>query len=562
MSLTLKNYTKQLSKELIQLAEKNAVRECDETGNGHFIAYVDEGSNSFDVSLTVLPNNEIGKSTCDCKNNVVFCRHKTALLMHIANDKKIKGIVKIKKKASNAEALLEQADFGQLKDWLKSLFEKNKEIELTFLHHFSVKKQYHTAEEVIKLIKDAIKATGSNKKNIDATQLRKLVELWSNVLQPVVEYYYSNVMDEKAFQSFHTLVENCLQFQVGSSTRVTKYIDEILQKSQAPINNLLNEDAWYKAVGFFVEHVPDTANNRIRMYYLLHLQNLIVACNSENREKIIDLLVGQFKKVDSEYIVGGSTYAKTIFGIVETHNLLPQYFNVFKPLHFDNDFNKKLITLLIENGHFKLAVKYCAEQIGRNYREEYNVPYLKLLKEIYTIQKDEAKLANVLTALFPYSFNFDDYLFIIDRLQPDEKKKWRTKILTRARNAIRSYYREPVEFCFKLVDYEKDYKKMIGYIDSYTPYDIILKYFEPMVSADKTKLLDAIINKSDDDWSPYSSKAEKEDSCFPELFDITEKYYKADYLRMVIRQQEKNRYYFRPGRFFVYMKERLIMHVI
>jgi hypothetical protein len=74
MELSLKNYKTVLSKDLLKKAEKNTVRECDETEKGHFIAYVDEGHDSFDVSLTVINNDAISAHSCDCKNGSKFCR--------------------------------------------------------------------------------------------------------------------------------------------------------------------------------------------------------------------------------------------------------------------------------------------------------------------------------------------------------------------------------------------------------------------------------------------------------------------------------------------------------
>jgi len=50
MELTLKNYRMALPKALLKQAEKNTVRECDETTPGNYVAYVDEGNDSFDVS--------------------------------------------------------------------------------------------------------------------------------------------------------------------------------------------------------------------------------------------------------------------------------------------------------------------------------------------------------------------------------------------------------------------------------------------------------------------------------------------------------------------------------
>ncbi|MDB5148025.1 MAG: hypothetical protein JWQ57_2045 [Mucilaginibacter sp.] len=562
MALTLKNYTKELPKELLQLAEKNAVRECDEIEAGRFIAYVDEGSNSFDVSVIVLPGDKIGKSACDCGCNINFCRHKVALVSHLAKDQKLKSTVKLKKKESAAESLMDSVEFSMLKEWVTSLIQKNKDIELAFVHHFSAKNKQYNAEDVVKLIKDAIKATGCNKKNIDASQLKKLVDLWAEVLQPVVDCYHLGVMDEKAFQNLHTMLEYCYQFQSGinsTSVRIPKYIETVLKNSENALNILQNDGAWYRAAGFFIDHVFEGANN-VRIHYLLHLQNIISTSSPERREKLIDLLAGQYKNINPELLFNGAPYTKIIFGLIETHNLFPKYYKIIKPIRFDNGFNQNLIRLLIENNHIELAGQYCREQIKLNYREEYNIIYLTLLKEIYTVQGDEENLAGVLTQLFPLEYNFDDYLFIIDRLPVDEQKAWRTRVLRNAGQASYGVKSEALIFRFKLMDYEKNHKKMIDYIDSDTPYGIILKYFEPMAAANKTRLLDVLSRKSDNVWLLSGIRKKDGDDCFPQLFDLAKKYYGAEYLIMVIKQIETgSRYYTTLNRFFTYIKQQLFI---
>jgi hypothetical protein len=164
MELNLKNYTTSLPKELLKLAEKNIVRECDEIEKGRYVAYVDEGEDSYDVSLTILKNGEIKMAECDCKNNKIFCRHKTALLLFITGAKKEKKPAKVKAKANKSDALLEDTALHELKDWVKNLLLKNPDIELAFVHHFSAKNHLFTAEEIEKLTNDAVKAVVKNKK--------------------------------------------------------------------------------------------------------------------------------------------------------------------------------------------------------------------------------------------------------------------------------------------------------------------------------------------------------------------------------------------------------------
>jgi hypothetical protein len=561
MPLTLANYATTISKELILLAKKNKVRECDETEKGHFVAYVDDGNESFDVSLTVKGGKEITAHTCECENASGLCRHKAALIIHLANGKKIKEVVKVKKKTGKAEALMDEVDPNALKEWVKGLIGKNKDIELSFIQHFSVK-ELLTPAEVAKLVNDAVKAVAGNKKTIDPTQLKKIVDLWSDTLAPVSSYYQANVTDEKAFLNFHEMLETCIAFQFkvdSASNKVPKFIEDNLQKSVAPVGGLQVEMAWDKAIDYFINRVPD-GENRVRMHYLLHLQNITNISSGERQLRLIDRLAKQYEKSQPERLMNGNVYTKLIFEIINGHKLFAKYGHLFKPITFDNAYNQVLIRQLIDDNNLDLAKKYCREQIKQNFREEYNVLYLSFLKEIALLKKDEAELEHVLTLLFPFTFDFDDYLFVSKRLPDDERKKWRTKMLAKARNMTNSYGVIPAVFCFKLADAEKSYRKMIDYIDSYTPYFIILHYFENMFLAEKNKFLDAIISKPDRSSWIYNQAAEESDAaCFPELFNLLEKHYTASYLKAVIINIEKGRLYYSHNKFVVYVKQRLLL---
>lgn len=47
------------------------------------------------------------------------------------------------------------------------------------------------------------------------------------------------------------------------------------------------------------------------------------------------------------------------------------------------------------------------------------------------------------------------------------------------------------------MDYEKKYLKMIGYIDAYTPYSLILQFLGAMVLTDKTSFLQPLLTKTE-----------------------------------------------------------------
>ena len=551
MELSLGNYKTSLPKELLKKAENNKVRECDEAEKRHFVAYVDEADETFDVSLTFSPAGKVVNQSCDCKNSNFFCSHKTALLVHIAKGAKITQSVKAKK-ISKAEALLDEAEPNDLKEWVRDLLRNNKDIELSFAHYFSAKEQQYTPTEVVKLTDEAVKAVVKSKKNIDPTQLKKLVELWKTVHSPIVKMYLANVTDENAFINFHTIMETCLAVDYKlntSSNRIVKYLEDLLQQSTEVINNLFKDEAWKTAISHFTENVYN--KDAIRLHYLNHLKNIISISNETRRNILIDQLATLYKEKSGVPAINIHHFTKFLFSTVEEYGLTDKYFLLFEPITFDNEFNLKLIRIFIGHGELNTAKEFCEKQINVNFREEYNIPYLQFLKEIYVLENDERNLTQVLSQLLPHTYSFEDFIYIYDRISNvEEQKKWKAKVLARARTASKNYNRGATEFVFRLFDAEKRYLKMIENIDTKTPYSIILEYFHPMASASKESLLLAIIKKNDD---YFKLDGIDESECFPQLLAAISTYFTKEFLITTIKQVAKQSYYSRPNSFIEYV---------
>ncbi len=558
MELSLKNYKTELPAQILKVAQKNTVRECDEIEKGSYIAFVDEGEASYDVAITILKNGEINAAECDCKNSNTFCRHKTALLLFIAGAKKEKKLAKVKTKINKSDALLEDAAPQELKEWVKSLLLKNPDIELAFTHHFTAQHMQFTTAEIEKITNDAVKAVVKNKKNIDPTQLKKIVGLWADIHAPIVQQYQAGTGDENMFNCFHALINCCMDIQDKlqvNSKKIPSYVDSLLKSCVELTANMYADTAWAAATGYFINHIADNKKG-IRFHYLQHLQNIISVSSKERQNILVDEVVSFYTKVKPYNMAYGAAYTQKVFNIVEEQGLFEKYYTVFKPAEWSNQYNEKLIALLIDIKQFALAEKYCHSQIASNYKEEYNLIYWVLLKKIYLLTKNENSLADILSKLFPYTFGFDDYLFITVRIKDEEaKKQWRTKMLSRARHMSGYNNQGAIIFCFQLADYEKRYLKMIDYIDAHTPYAIILQYFEPMVLTDKTQLLLAILRKQDDwGWGINQRIEEDTDEIFPALYQLMEKHYTALYLKAVLAKENSGRYSFsRPAKFIEYM---------
>jgi hypothetical protein len=140
-------------------------------------------------------------------------------------------------------------------------------------------------------------------------------------------------------------------------------------------------------------------------------------------------------------------------------------------------------------------------------------------------------------------------------MKEEEQKKWRTKMLTRSRH-LSNYKKEAREFAFRLLDHERKYKKMIEYIDSYAPYEIILRYFEPMALVDKNGLFKKIIDRGNN-YYRHESDDENDKQHFPALLTLMLKHYQKNYLQAAIKQKESDRWFYSSNEFVEYMKGEL-----
>lgn len=563
MPLTLTNFQTTLSPALLLKGGKCTVRECDETAKGSYVAYVDEGKESYDVSLRLSPKNEVAEHHCDCGSTEAFCRHRAALLLTIAGKAKKPAAAKAvkggKAKQSKTDLLLEAADADKLKAWVKELLDKNKDLALAFVQRFGEQKTVYTKADAEALTAEAAKSVVKNRTRVEQSELKKIVDLWADVHKPVVEAYTANVTNKDAFLAFHAVLDACFFFAQkvnATGVKISNYVDALLNQTVEPITVLYTDEAFETAIAFFRKYIPDGAN-RVRLHYLQQVQKILSLSTPERLAAGTEKLVQQYTEANPDRLINGRDYTKTLFEFVERNGLLPKYLAAFKPITFDNAFNALLIEKLIDAGSLNVAETYARAQIAANFREEYNLPYLELLKKLYSLQKAEEKQAEVTAQLLPYTFDFDDYLFLYNRMpEGEEKQKWRTKLITKAKNAS-SYGRNASKlFYFRLLDHEKSYKKMIASINSSTPYQVICAYYEPMALTDKNALLIAILEKGDESiWGYLPEQAEKEQQCFPELLAALEKTFGRLTLQAAVKKAESGRFYFRSNRFLTYLKK-------
>ena len=558
--ITLGNYSSLFSTDLQKKAKATKVRECDEVDKNCFVAYVDDGTETFDVTIKIGKGKVVEKHDCDCGGTIPFCKHKIALLQHIEADPKPEKKVKKVAKLSPTAILLESADTEKLKLWVLELIKKNKDIELSFVHHFSEEKKKYTPEEIWAISLEAVKAVIGRRKNIESGEVKKIVDVWTTIHSPIIDDYLADVSDKSAFVNFNAIIDIVLSQQMGyavSSNKFMKYIESLLLKIIEPINKVVYEPSWEMAVGHFNKKIF-SGDREIKKLYLTFLTSLLTISSDERKAKLSFAMLEQFKIYVSGEKYQLVDYNLTMLSIAESNDLFSQYHTCFKPLYFQNDYNIKLINILIEHDYYELAEQFCKEQINNNSNNKFDYSYFILLKKIYTSTMDDKKLAYVYSVMFNLTYDFNEYNFILEHIQGEEnKKKWMKSVRHNALMDAKSNNKKAMNFYFELLNSEKEFKKMLDTLTNFRSYELILKFFEPMYQANKKSFLEAIIMKSYSySFSGGKYKGEKEET-LEELLQKVIKFYSLEYITTLFEYSNKTNLYGYENPFLTYSLDRL-----
>jgi len=558
METTLKNYKSILSADLIKKAEQNIVRECDEVEKGSFVAYVDEKEKTYDTAIQINGRGEITGHSCDCKITTPFCRHKTALLLFVIKGKKVVRKVAVNRKITPLEKLVHESDPEKIKLWLLDLFEKNKELSITFSHHFSKDHEQYTPEQIQQLTLDAVKAVVKNRKNIDIGEVKKIVDLWSGLHKSIIANYCAQMTDEDQFLRLHAIIETCeeVQYRLNTnSNRFSKYKDGILEKVLMSLNQINDDEYWDQAIALFASRVIGE-KYILRIYYLNLLLDLHQLSSLERKKHLAKILVMQYLTINPNNYYDGQKYTISIFSLISSSELFLEYYAFFEPIRYKNDFNIALIGQLIENNIFPLAEKYCLKQIEGNTNPEYNAPYFEFLIEIYTLEDEDKKLAWVYKQILPLTFDFNLYVFVYSQTEDTgEMKAFRDSMLARARRAAPHYY-PALLFSFHLLEFEEEFSKMVNYLDSSVTYGIITRFANQIALVNKTGLIKQIISRSDNINEDFSiAGSEHLESVFYELLTILLEYFSAEELKQSVNDHSSKSRYYSVNRFVVYLNK-------
>lgn len=297
--MLIQEILKRVAKTELSRAKKFPVRELELDENGHYIAFVDDGEHSFDVSIKYA-DNKIGEMICDCGNTNELCLHKIAVLVALKNNLKPKNILgkkaktsTKKKKLSETDELLLQINKDVLAQWLKTVFKKNKSLEKQFVLTFSNKEVEYTAEQVKEITDEIIISVAGKRKTLEAIKIKQILDLLLIAYEPINNFVIVNISKPIAYKIFASLLDCIYAFDhriSHHSKKFGEFVDSFVEQFALNINNIQDEKEWKHLVEIQIQRLFSLSYRANKEYDYMLVQYIYLTAPSHRIPIYMELL--------------------------------------------------------------------------------------------------------------------------------------------------------------------------------------------------------------------------------------------------------------------------------
>lgn len=503
-SLTFKNYHKQFSADSTSLAKFCKVRECDEDSPGHFVAFVDQNEESYDVTINIKAGNTISNMTCDCMKGDTNCHHKLALLNFVLNKEKSEDLIKVKKvKKTPFDEIYENIGLVDLKNWLNTVFESDKALKAQFEINFSSSVEIpQTKAEIVKKLKEHIKVVVGAKKRIDNSDFKKIIKLWESYLFPLVDNYCKSVSNFNNIEFIDNVIEGLWDAITPIVTSSFHSYDVLKKKIVSKMSISFAENIDNDSINEFSELFISKAINKEGYFNLIFLSIIKQAFEFTTYEFkliIFDKYLLSYSESQAGKRFGETITTNLFYDMLQDLSLFNKYYNLIPPIHYQNTFNINLINKIIEIEDYDRAFDVCEIIINSNVQAVFNYPYFEFQIQLCRLTKNTEKQLSLAKNLLPYTFNFDQYLMVVNEIKDEnERMLFRNDLLSKARAKSR-YEDDPkyILFDLSLLAHEKNYQKLIERLKEYKFISYFVPFLEEMLVFNKVKVLEGLIKYFD-----------------------------------------------------------------
>ncbi|KZE75224.1 hypothetical protein AV926_17160 [Myroides marinus] len=504
--MTITQILKQFDKASLTTISKLTIRELEEEKKGHWVAYVDEGNESYDVHVKFL-GKQVDFTSCDCcVQEDQLCAHKTKMLLMLDDKLKGKKVVdkpvakKIlsKKKISESVALLHDVNQKDVYGWLEELFKKNKEVETEFLLKFGMSKaNSYTVEEVDKILKDILVATmGRKRQEASAKQVKTLIDLFTIALAPVEDFLITNITKPIALDIYLAVVFRLFNFNHAvyhSSTRVGTFTKKFTERFLYALFNVKDKVAIEKQLALLRMNLQYQEGRLEYETYWYLFKFINDAIPEELLHKYIFEIIElkKFAEGEEEEYDSIQGISRFLLNVVNKNNVFKQYYKAFRPVQYDEEFNLLLIKLVIDID-LLYAEQLCQLIIDKHLHFFRNDGVEDMLTEIKQKLGKNDDVLKMRKKRFTESLNIDDYKFIIKSFK-NKKEAGAFKEDIKSKLSKATLYSSELAKYFEILDFEKDYTEILNLLKVYPRFPLINEYFKQLYQADAKQLLDRIM---------------------------------------------------------------------
>jgi SWIM zinc finger len=551
MKISIKNFEKNISKTFLSAGKNNfdtnKVREFDEESKDNFVAFVDDGAESYDVHIVLDDKQNILTHTCDCSEEYLYCTHQIAVLYQLQLGAK-STTVKIPKakKQTPSQALLATISHEAITTFLAESFVADKLLELKFLNYFAAATSKTTLTDAKKNMDTAKKMVVKTKKKIEKSELTQIINLCNPIFNNFVKQTDSDMNTDSIADVFDLInhYEQLLHsFQINSnlpektieklSIEKFNYIDKVVDTASKDTVKL------FAVKSIFID----------KAYRSSQLKALIAYLNTQSSNEalfMLNLLKLEMRKMSST-IKGFSQMQDKLLPLVLEKQIFKQLKNDFTILHFDNAHNKLLIDALLQIQDYELAETYCQQVIRDNYHDMYNVHYYEKLVVIYEHQNNKAKVLIYKMKLCIERPNYEIYKSVIEALQNDEAKKDFIKKTTNTLNR-NIHHLEYESMYIKIMLMEEKFTAIFNRLDSTQTLLHAVNNFEILVKNNKKRLLQILLARENGYHWQQRSEEQKDQNYFEDLKALVKQYYTPIEFNTIYIEYSKKRNFHNLGK--------------
>ncbi|OWP76448.1 SWIM zinc finger family protein [Flavobacterium oreochromis] len=496
--MTISNFITE-HKLKLKSAKKLNVRDLDELEKNNFVAYVDEANKSYDVQLVLDNKKNIKSTSCDCDLGGI-CTHIIALVTFVSENRSEKSVVKKapKKKLSETDEILEKINAEDLRNWLSKTLNKNKELAFNFKKHFESSTIIIDKSFIKNTIQESITSIIGKRKKVETSEVKKIVDNLNVSLKPILDFIFLKFTPEN-HSLFNFLIHEIEEFNYSyyiTSTRITKLIENLYNVKLKSLFNIKEIEEWQNAIRFFIDSIFEPKFHINDLNFAKNVYELSKT-NEFQKNFFIQYLEEKHQALYSNYKENFPLLAYELDSIIliifTENNLFAKYSNNFKPRRFQNAYNILLIKELLKNNETELAENYCLEQIAGNSKTEYDLPYAEILIDLYTQNKDNLKLAEILSEYGKYIYSIEHYNFIKENASTEKFKKYRQAVLTNARYSYQSGNIEAFDFYFEIKKLDGKENDLFDMLASSHNLEIFNQYKEIAHQLDEIKFLKTVV---------------------------------------------------------------------